>query len=75
VKKAKLTGGTVVAARRKPETVQATVTKLMKVIAIERRPGQKTAQIELRVKAGTYLVEIDEATARAIASVFDLPLS
>lgn len=75
MKRAKLLGGTVKASHRKPETAQATITKLMKVIAIERRPGQKIAQVELRVKAGTYLIEIDEATARAIASVFDLPLN
>lgn len=75
MKKVALIGGKIVASRRKPETAQATITKLMKVLTVERRPDQKLADIELRVKTGTYLITIDEATARAIASVFDLDLS
>ncbi len=70
-KVAKLQKGQVVRSTLEPEVIQAPVTKLMKVIAIERRPGQQIAQLELRVEAGVYLIHIDEATARAIASIFD----
>jgi hypothetical protein len=58
---------------RKPvlETAQASVTKLMKVISIEQKPGQRIVHLELKVKAGVYRLSIDEATALAIAALFD----
>jgi hypothetical protein len=55
-----------------PETVTQETIKLMKTVSITRRPSGRIAEVELRVKDGTlYNLTIDEATARAIASVFD----
>jgi hypothetical protein len=54
-----------------PETTQATVTKLMRVVSIERKPGQRIANCELKVASGIYRLTIDEATARALAAVFE----
>lgn len=56
----------------RPETVTQPKTRLVKVLSVTRTPDQKIASFELRVKDGTlYEVEIDEATSRAITSVFD----
>lgn len=66
-----LVKGQVRSAELVPETTQAAVTKLMRVISIERKPGQRIANCELKVASGVYRLIIDEATARAIAAVFD----
>ena len=68
-----LTQGSVQSAEVEPEEARGIITKLMKVVAIERRPNQRLAWIELKVEAGTYDIHIDEATARAIVAVFDEP--
>ena len=69
-----LTKGVVESAEVEPEEVkQGVITKLMKVITIERRPEQKIAWIELKVEAGIYNIHIDEATVRAMVAVFDEP--
>jgi len=53
------------------ERVTQEVTKLMKVVSITRKPSGRIAKIEMRLKEGLVDLEIDEATARAIAAVFD----
>jgi hypothetical protein len=67
----KLHEGEVIEAKVEPERVTQETTKLMKVVSITRKPSGRIAQIEMRLKAGIVDLEIDEATARAIASVFD----
>ncbi len=69
--KKSLVGGEVGEVELKPETVSQPKSKLMKVVTITRTSEGRIANIELRVKDGTlYDLEIDEATANAIASVF-----
>jgi len=48
-----LTKGEVTSSELEPEDCQGVITKLMKVIAIERRPEQKLAWIGLKVEQGT----------------------
>jgi hypothetical protein len=69
----KLTKGVVLSAIVGPEEVTGVVTKLMKVVAIERKPGQKIAWIELKVEQGEFDIRIDEATVQAMSAVFDEP--
>jgi len=69
-----LTQGSVLYSNLEPEeATQGVITKLMKVIAIERRPGQKIAWISLKVEQGEFEIHIDEATVRAMVAVFDEP--
>ena len=64
-------GGEVVKAEVKPETLKMETTKMMKVVSITRTPTGRVASLQMRLKAGLVQIEIDEATARAIAKVFD----
>lgn len=68
-----LTKGSVLKAELEPEDVRGVVTKLMKVVAIERKPDQKIAWINLKVEQGDFEIHIDEATVRAMVAVFDIP--
>jgi hypothetical protein len=62
--------GVVDAVELKPETVTTTVTKFMRIVSITRTPEQRIANIDLMLARGTVALEIDEATALAIAKVF-----
>lgn len=56
----------------KSETVQRSTIRLMKVHTITRTPDQKIAAFDLTNSAGRdFHLTIDEATARAIAAIFD----
>jgi hypothetical protein len=70
--KKSLRDGAVEGVEMRPEEVTQTKTRLMKIVSLTRTPDQHIAVIELRVRGGKlYELEIDEATSRAIASVFD----
>lgn len=67
-----LVGGEIEGQTLKPETVQREVVKLMKVLTITRTPTQRIADLHLTNSAGKHFdIEIDEATAKAIAAIFD----
>lgn len=67
-----LVGGEVEEAKLKPETVKHEVVRFMKVHTITRTPDLRIADFDLTNSAGKlYSVTIDEATARAIAALFD----
>lgn len=55
----------------KPETATKSVTKMMKVVMVTRTPEGRIAHVQLALKAGIVNIEIDEATARALAKLFD----
>jgi len=72
VEEKSLEGGTIENVALKPETVPNERIRLMKVLTITRKPTQRIADFELTNASGqSYEITIDEATARAIASVFD----
>lgn len=63
--------GEVISSEVRPETVQKSVTKFVKVSVVTRTPEGRLATILMRLEAGVVEIEIDEATARALAKVFD----
>jgi hypothetical protein len=71
VKPKQLLEGTVTTAHLKPETVTKPVTRVVKTTMVTRNPGERIAIIEMALRKGKVELEIDEATARAIAKVFD----
>lgn len=55
-----------------PETAEQPTVKLMKVVTITRLPEHRIASFELTNSEGRdFNLTIDEATARAIAAIFD----
>lgn len=63
--------GKVVSAVIKPEIITKTVTKMMKVVMITRTPEGRIASVQLSLRGRNIALDIDEATARAIAKIFD----
>ena len=72
MKKTSLVDATVESSTVTPGTIKKTVTKIMKIVMIETTPETRIANLQLtRITGGPVALEIDEATARAIAKVFD----
>ena len=71
---ATLTEGTVVSSSiDPPETMKGVITRIMKIVSIERTPNHKIARIQLKAQGSEFDIHIDEPTAKAIAAVFDEP--
>lgn len=69
-----LVGGVIEEVVVKPEAVQKEVIRMMKVLTITRTPTQRIVDFQLTNSAGKLFdITIDEATARAIAALFDNP--
>ena len=66
-----LVDGTVLSADLVPETTTKAITKVMKPVMVTRTPEGRIANIQIVLARGVVALEIDEATARAIAAVFD----
>lgn len=63
--------GKVVSSTLRPETVGRPITRVVRTVLVTRVPGERIATIQLQLARGMVELEIDEATARALARLFD----
>jgi hypothetical protein len=70
-KEAELVDGTVESSEITVDDTDKTVMKVMRTKTITRVPGGRIALITLDTRSGPVDLTIDEATARALAKVFD----
>lgn len=66
-----LVDGKVVSATLQPETVTRPMARVLRTQVVTREPGGRIALIQLQLPKRKVELEIDEATARAIAKAFD----
>lgn len=63
--------GAVIASEVRPETVTRPVTRVVRTQMVTREPGGRVVIVQLQLPKRKVELEIDEATARAIAGAFD----